>query len=217
MFLADSLDRGRTWKNFRQLTTVFGQTRGFPVSLTDGTVVVIHDTRYGPGSPGSRAMISRDEGRTWEDEVYYLDFTTFTGSYNASVLLDDDRILTVAGSSQAGNSWEAVKKKTDFYAIRWKPVQAASPKARHTSTGKTRRARRQALARRRPDRDRSRPFVRRLPKVTSAVGIVIDGQGGKEACSASPTRSRAVENWMLARHRITMPIFTYRFPRRAVE
>ena len=68
-------------------------------------------------------MISRDEGRTWQDEVYYLDFTTFTGSYNASVLLDDDLILTVTGSSQAGNSWEAVKNHTDFYAIRWKPVQ----------------------------------------------------------------------------------------------
>ena len=121
MFLADSDDQGHTWKNFRQLTTVFGQTRGVPVALSDGTVLVIHDTRYGPGSPGSRAMISRDEGRTWQDEVYYLDFTTFTGSYNGSVVLDDDLILSVVGSSQAGNSWEKVKDHTDFYAIRWKP------------------------------------------------------------------------------------------------
>ena len=83
---------------------------------------MIHDTRYGLGSPGSRAMVSRDEGSSWEDEVYYLDFTTFTGSYNASVELDDGRILTVAGSSQAGNSWEAIKNKTDFFAIRWKLV-----------------------------------------------------------------------------------------------
>jgi photosystem II stability/assembly factor-like uncharacterized protein len=121
VFLADSRDLGRTWRNFRQLTTVFGQTRGYPVALSDGTVVVIHDTRYGPGSPGSRALISRDEGKTWQDEVYYLDYTTFTGSYNASILLDDDLILTVTGSSQAGNSWQAVKDHTDFFAIRWKP------------------------------------------------------------------------------------------------
>lgn len=121
VFLADSDDQGHTWKNFRQLTTVFGQTRGVPVALSDGTVLVIHDTRYGPGSPGSRAMISRDEGRIWQDEVYYLDFTTFTGSYNGSVVLDDDLILSVVGSSQAGNSWEKVKGHTDFYAIRWKP------------------------------------------------------------------------------------------------
>ena len=68
-------------------------------------------------------MISRDEGHTWEDEVYYLDFTTFTGSYNASVVLEDDVILTIAGSSQAGNSWEKVKGNTDFFAIRWRPVE----------------------------------------------------------------------------------------------
>ncbi|MDP6443406.1 MAG: sialidase family protein [Pirellulaceae bacterium] len=122
VFLADSKDQGRTWTNFRQLCTRFGQTRGYPLALGDGAVVVVHDTRYGPGSPGSRAMISRDEGRSWEDEVYYLDFTTFSGSYAASVALEDGRILTVTGSSQAGNSWEAVKGKTDFIAIQWKLV-----------------------------------------------------------------------------------------------
>jgi len=86
-------------------------------------VVVIHDTRYGPGSAGSRAMISRDEGKTWEDEVYYMDYTTFTGSYNASVVFADDTILTITASSQAGNSWEAVIDHTDMTAIRWKPVK----------------------------------------------------------------------------------------------
>ena len=65
-------------------------------------------------------MISHAQGKTWQDKVYYLDFTTFTGSYNASIRISDDTILTVAGSSQAGNSWEAIKK-TDFYVIRWKP------------------------------------------------------------------------------------------------
>ena len=68
-------------------------------------------------------MISRDEGKTWEDEVYYLDSTTFTGSYTASVVLEDDTILTIAGSSQAGNTWEVVKNYTDLYSIRWKPVK----------------------------------------------------------------------------------------------
>ena len=52
-----------------------------------------------------------------------MDYTTFTGSYNASVVLDGDLILSVVGSSQAGNSWEAVIDNTDFYAIRWKPVR----------------------------------------------------------------------------------------------
>ena len=123
VFLIESTDHGKTWSSPRQLTTVFGQTFGYPTSQRDGTVVVIHDTRYGPGSPGSRAMISRDEGRNWLDEVYYLDSSTFTGSYSASVTLKDDTILTISGSSQAGNSWEAVRKTTDFHAIRWKPVR----------------------------------------------------------------------------------------------
>ncbi len=122
VFLADSPDQGLTWRNFRQLATVFGQTLGYPAALRDGTVVVIHDTRYGPGPPGSRAMISRDEGQTWEDEVYYMDYTTFTGCYNTSVVFEDDTILTIAASSQAGNSWDAVAGNTDLIAIRWKPV-----------------------------------------------------------------------------------------------
>jgi len=122
LFLMDSDDGGQTWSTPRQLTTVYGQTFGYPAALGDGTVVVIHDTRYGPGPVGSRAMVSRDGGRTWLDEVYYLDSSLFAGSYTASVVLEDDTILTIAGSSQAGNSWEAVKDHTDLYAIRWKPV-----------------------------------------------------------------------------------------------
>jgi len=68
-------------------------------------------------------MISRDEGKTWLDEVYYLDSTRFTGSYTASVVIEDDTIVTIAGSSQSLGSWQAVKNKTDLYAIRWKPVK----------------------------------------------------------------------------------------------
>ena len=123
LFVMDSDDNGKTWNAPRLLTTVFGQPFGYPAAQSDGTVVVIHDTRYGPGPRGSRALISRDEGKTWEDEVYYLDFTTFAGSYTASVVLEDDTILTIAGSSQAGNSWQAVKDHTDLFSIRWKPVK----------------------------------------------------------------------------------------------
>ena len=47
-----------------------------------------------------------DAGKTWQDEVYDLDFTTFTGSYNTIVRMDNDTILTVAGSSQAGKTWD---------------------------------------------------------------------------------------------------------------
>ena len=92
--------------------------------------MVIHDTRYGPGLPGSRAVVSHDEGKTWQDEVYYMDVSKFTGSYSASVTLEDDTILTISGSSQAGNSWAAVNTTTDFHAIRWKPVKSAAAAAK---------------------------------------------------------------------------------------
>ncbi|MDP6443324.1 MAG: sialidase family protein [Pirellulaceae bacterium] len=124
LFVMDSADNGATWSTPRLLTTVFGQTFGYPAAQRDGAVVVVHDTRYGPGPAGNRAMISRDEGKTWLDETYYLDYTRFTGSYSASVVLEDDTILTIAGSSQAGNTWEAVSSKTDLHAIRWKPIKS---------------------------------------------------------------------------------------------
>ena len=120
LFVMESADGGLSWTLPRMVCTVYGQTFGYPAAQSDGTIAVIHDTRYGPGSPGSRAMISRDEGRTWEDEVYYMDVTAFTGSYSASVVMDDDTILSICGSSK-GVSWPQVKDDTDLYAIRWRP------------------------------------------------------------------------------------------------
>jgi len=124
-FLLDSDDRGRTWTNFRQLTTVFGQCYGFPTALADGTVIVIHDTRYGPGVPCARAMISRDEGKSWEDEVYYMYYGKTGSGYSQSLALDDDVILTVGGTcvaEGADESWHAAVGHSYFTAIRWKPV-----------------------------------------------------------------------------------------------
>lgn len=119
VFLADSSDSGKSWQNFRQLCTRFGQTYGYPAVLSDGTVVVVHDTRYGPGGPGSRALISHDEGQTWQDEVYYLDYSAERGSYSASVVLDDGVILTIVASTKpAEKAWSPAHAT----AIRWQPV-----------------------------------------------------------------------------------------------
>ena len=125
VFLADSNDGGKTWTDFRPLTTVFGQTRGYPAGLSDGTVIVIHDTRYGPGPSGSRAMVSHNEGSTWEDEVYYVG--GHSAGYNASVVLEDDLVLTINGKYNGPTpqppSWGDAIGRSDLIAIRWKPVK----------------------------------------------------------------------------------------------
>jgi len=115
LFLADSSDNGLTWQNLRPLTTVYGQCYGCPAVQSDGTVVVIHDTRYGPGHRGSRAMVSYDEGQTWADEVYYLTYTEDRAEPSFSVVLEDDTILSIVG---ADNTWQG---PIDLFAIRWKP------------------------------------------------------------------------------------------------
>ena len=131
-FLIDSNDGGRTWKNLRPLTTVYGQCYGYPAALSDGMVVVIHDTRYGPGPDAARAMISRDEGKTWEDEVYYVFFGEGGTGYSESVVLDDDTILTVGGTSthpDAKRYWHASIGHSHLTAIRWKPVKSREGEA----------------------------------------------------------------------------------------
>ncbi|MAE67458.1 MAG: hypothetical protein CMJ18_24625 [Phycisphaeraceae bacterium] len=125
IFLADSEDEGRTWKNVRQLTVVFGQCYGYPAALSDGTVVVVYDTRYGPGADCTRAMISRDEGQTWQDEAYYLAHGKGASGYTQSVTLDDDTIVTVSGTSDrtdGDGSWSSWTGHTDMTVIRWRPV-----------------------------------------------------------------------------------------------
>ena len=134
VFLMESEDGGETWTDFRPLTTAFGQCYGFPVCLDDGTVVVVHTSPYGyavgspgvvvkppqispdqrllsPGVPSARAAVSYDQGRTWEDEAYYVYFGPMSG-YNQSVVLKDGTILTIAALDD--------KEKV---AIRWKPLK----------------------------------------------------------------------------------------------
>ena len=82
-----------------------------------------HDHRYPPGTPCGRAMISRDEGRTWADEVYYLFYGSAINGFSQSVELDDGMILTV-GMSVVGRSvqdYDAWDGRAVATAIRWQP------------------------------------------------------------------------------------------------
>ena len=110
----------------RQLTTACGQCYACPAALADGTVVVVHDSRYGPGEPAGRSMVSHDGGATWEDEAYYLYYGRGHSGYSQSVVLPDDTILTVAGTSDRldGNAgdWNNWTGHSDYTAIRRRPV-----------------------------------------------------------------------------------------------
>jgi hypothetical protein len=123
IFLADSDDEGRSWQNLRQLTTAFGQCYGFPAGLSDGTAVVVHDHRYPRELCTGRAMISPDEGKTWNNEVYYTHYGLRLAGYTQSIVLEDDLILTVAGTCdhlERLGSWDGPTGKSDIWAIRWK-------------------------------------------------------------------------------------------------
>ena len=120
VFLADSDDNGLTWNNLRQLTTVFGQCHGFPTGLTNNRVVVCHDNRYPDELGGGRAMVSHDDGKTFEDEVYYLCHGIGAG-HARTVTLDGEEMLTMVGSNQLPIEPIPVGQ-TSFSIIRWRLV-----------------------------------------------------------------------------------------------
>ena len=127
VFLADSDDGGKTWRRFRQLTNYHGQCHGYGVGLSDGTFMVAYDHRYPRDLSSGRAMISRDEGETWEDEVYYLYYGDGVSGFSQSLAQDDGWILTVGGIShelEGRRSWAGATGKSELWAIRWKPVPA---------------------------------------------------------------------------------------------
>lgn len=128
MFLSDSHDGGVTWQNLRPLTNIFGQCHGYAVGLDDGSVAVTHDHRQPPGTSAGKALISRDEGQTWQDEVYYLYYGQTNTGYSQSVALDDGLILTVCVASdetevpQPPGQPDSYTGHSDYWAIRWKLV-----------------------------------------------------------------------------------------------
>lgn len=121
VFLADSEDGGTTWENLRPLTTVHGQCHGHGLGLRDGSVIITHDHRYPPGTPSGKAMISRNGGRTWEDEVYYLYYGVHGSGFSQNVELADGRILTIATTiDEPSGTEKGVDKVVNYWAIGWR-------------------------------------------------------------------------------------------------
>ena len=100
-FIAESKD-GRDWGNFRQLTTLFGDTPGELIQLPDGRVVLLYIHRYSP-QDGVYARVSHDEGRTWGAELLAL--RNVHSGYSSSTVLKDGTIVSMIG----GETIQAVR------------------------------------------------------------------------------------------------------------
>lgn len=83
-----SEDGGLTWSAPRLITGTCQQS-GCLVRLSDETLVLTF------GRWGQRFMLSYDQGKTWSKAVYQLNAT---GEYARSVIVKDDRIVTVHDS-----------------------------------------------------------------------------------------------------------------------
>ena len=120
VFVSHSDDGGQSWTAPRQLATVLGQCYGSGAGLSNGRVVVVTDHRYPRKMGGARAVVSRDDGIAWEDEVYYLSNGDAAG-YASTISLDGDEMLTLTGSCYGDvESWDNCVGNTDFVIIRWR-------------------------------------------------------------------------------------------------
>jgi hypothetical protein len=116
VFLGDSTDGGKTWKNLRPVRDSegrallkSGEAHGQLVELPDGRIVLTHDRRFDRQTIG---RVSSDGGQTWSPNVYHL----LRGSgYSASVSLMDGTVVTVSGATNERGA-------PALMAIRWKPA-----------------------------------------------------------------------------------------------
>ena len=124
VFLADSADGGLSWRNFRPIwrqadgpmDLEFGQAHGHMVQLSDGTVVLVVEDRYPYPEGDVRARISRDGGQTWLPEVYHL---SPGHGYGASVVLEDDTIVTALGNTPLDERGRPIGSYT-AQVVRWR-------------------------------------------------------------------------------------------------
>ena len=123
VFIGESDDNGRTWKNLRALRDregrallEFGETHGQLVEARDGRVVLVHDRRYPYEQAHTRARVSLDEGRTWEPEIYHVSQGM---GYPAGVALPDGTLVTLTGSTRLDKSFRPIGG-WQVQAVRWK-------------------------------------------------------------------------------------------------
>jgi hypothetical protein len=105
--LAVSDDEGYTWSKPWTVTRFF-ECPGDLVEMADGSVVLSYMQKSGASGP--RAMVSRDEGKTWDTRFYILGWWPESLGHTSSVVLKDGNVITVTTDGANG------------HAIIWKPL-----------------------------------------------------------------------------------------------
>ena len=105
--LAVSDDEGQTWSKPWTVTRFF-ECPGDLVETADGSVVLSYMQKSGASGP--RAMVSRDEGKTWDKRFYILGWWPESLGHTSSVVLKDGNVITVSTDGANG------------YAVIWKPL-----------------------------------------------------------------------------------------------
>jgi hypothetical protein len=91
-----SEDNGKSWKRLSKVADVGGDNGNPPslVRLPDGRLCVAYASRSAP--MGIRAKVSRDQGRTWGDEIVLRkDARTWDIGYPRTVVRKDGKLVTI--------------------------------------------------------------------------------------------------------------------------
>jgi hypothetical protein len=113
--VAFSEDNGYTWSPPRTVTR-YNECPADLAEMADGTIVLNFMQKNNPN--GARAMISRDQGKSWDTTQYMISWWKASGLFPSSVVLKDGRVLTASGG-YSGDTGPVVEVKM------WRPLGPA--------------------------------------------------------------------------------------------
>ena len=109
-----SNDNGYTWNHPPRTVTRYNETPGDLAVMADGTVVTTYHNKNNP--IGARAMISHDNGMTWDKTLYMLGWWRFSGGFTSCQVLKDGRIVT------ADTGWSPGDNNNRIEVTTWRPL-----------------------------------------------------------------------------------------------
>lgn len=99
LFQTESTDNGKTWTEPKQILSNFGGAPPHLFKHSSGTLICTYGFRGDPiltGPFGIKAMISTDNGRTWDvDKWLYINHESYDLGYPSTVELPDGSLITV--------------------------------------------------------------------------------------------------------------------------